>query len=156
VELTYWTEIVEIVKSRHEKWVGSNLVVNCCIKPILQFVSDTIFYFLKLAILQRFYYRYSIHYEDSIAEWTPDMIILHANLPYELHPIIYSSHQCSLIVLPRSPSSAPQSPTIPRSPPAVPCRPPPLTTIPTTNPQSPCILVSQIAGPVVLPKDGHL
>jgi len=52
--------------------------------------------------------------------------------------------------------SVPLSPTVPAFPcslpqsPVVPCRPPPLTTIPTTNPQSscrPCILVSQIAVP---------
>ena len=60
MELTYWIEIVENVESRREKWAKSNLVVNCCIKPIMLFVSDTIFYFKPLATLQPFYYRYSI------------------------------------------------------------------------------------------------
>ena len=54
VELTYWIEIIENVELRHEKWVKSNLVMNCCIKPIVQFVSDTIFYFKQLAALQPF------------------------------------------------------------------------------------------------------
>ena len=82
------------------------------------------------------------------------------------HRIIYSSHQYSLRCPLRSPAfpcSHPLSPAVigrhsqshiipcslPQRP-VVPRRPPPLTTIPTINPQcscKPCIIVSQIAGP---------
>ena len=89
-------------------------------------------------------------------------------------PTVTGRHLQSPVVPRRPPSSpavpcrppqSPQCPAVPpmpRSPPhspVVPRHPPQLTTIPTENPQSsctPCILMSQIAGPVVLGKDGRL
>jgi len=41
---TYWIEIEGNVELRCSKWLKSNLVANFCINPIVQFISDTIFF----------------------------------------------------------------------------------------------------------------
>jgi len=57
---TYRIEIMESLKLRYPKWLKSNLVANFYINPIVQFTSDTTFYFQQLAMLEPFYCSYLI------------------------------------------------------------------------------------------------